>query len=352
MGYNPNTWSKGDVITSAKLNAIEEGIATISETTDSIKEEVTKANEAIASVTEKVTGVEGNIASIKDTVNSIAGMIVGFPDRLATLEDTVRDLKKTNVVVVDTPAAQFANSDADVEIQTVTIPAGKAAGISAKTIALKGTTAESATISLKATGAITLNNVSSSGNLAKSVSNAAWSINTDDEVVIRNCDFAQKGYNSVEIGLSNSAPKSVLIENCQFGDLSNNAINVFATADNATVTVRNCTVGSVSQLIRISNRTNAKNVTFNLIDIDVAVIDASVNGQFILCQDYTSASSDAGDANNLFGPGKVTFNLTNVTIAGKKVESAEGIVMLYRNNTTGGYISATKTELFPPVTVK
>ena len=352
MAYAVNEWNKGDVITSAKLNNIEKGIAGISEATDTIKEEVVKTNEALTNVTEKVAGVDNNIASIKETVNSIAGMITGFPDRIAALEDTVRELKKTNIVEVSNPAAQFANTDADAEIGAVTIPAGKAAGISAKTISLKGSKAESAAISLKAVGAVTMNDVTSTGTLATSVSNAAWSINTNDEVVIRNCDLQQAGYNSVEIGLGNTAPKTVLIENCQFGNLSNNAINVFATADNATVTVRDCTMGDLSQLIRISNRNNAKNVTFNLINIDIKSIDKAVNGQFILCQDYTSKSSAEGDTNNLFDPAKITFNLTNVTIAGKKVESAENIVMLYRDKTPGGYVSNKKTELFPTVIVK
>ena len=36
MAYTKNNWARGDVITSAKLNNIETGIATIASTTDTI----------------------------------------------------------------------------------------------------------------------------------------------------------------------------------------------------------------------------------------------------------------------------------------------------------------------------
>lgn len=355
MAYTPNTWAKGDVITSAKLNNIETGIEAINADTIEINSTVKEISSSVDKVTETVTATGANIdtltAKISDLNAAIAKVsvsIMDLPDRLVALEDTVRDLKKTNVTTITDPSAQFANADMDAEIGEVTLKAGKAAGITAKTISFKGTAADSSTISLKATGAVTMNDVKSSGTLAKSISNAAWCINTDDEVIIRDCDFSQSGYNCVEVGLSATAPKTVVIENCKFGDLTNNAISVFSTQNNATITVKNCELGNISQLLRISNRDNVSHLTINVVNVNIKGIDAGVNGQFLLGQDYTAATADAAEADNRFGTDKVTVNLSNVTIGGELVTDT-GIFMVYRDKS--GYVDASKTEAFPTINI-
>jgi uncharacterized protein YoxC len=364
--YTPNTWKKGDVISSAKLNNIETGIQKISETTEEINaavktlntsvEEVTKSVETLTTTTDgfnttitetstNVADIKTSIVTIKTAINSITGSITDIPDRLANLEDTVRTLQKTNIIEVTDPSAQFSDTTADAVVKDETIT-GKASGITAKTIALNGTLAEDAAISLKAIGSITMSDVTTTGDLEKSVSNAAWSINTDDEVVIRNCIFEQTGYNCVEIGLSSTAPKSVLIEDCQFGDLNNNAILIFATKANATITIRNCTFGNISQMLRVSNRTNVSGVKVNLINCAVAKCGEENKGRFILGQDYTSTTVDEVTAANRFGKDKFTFTLTNVTVDGKLVTSSEGIFENY-NNATKTDIAETETDKFP-----
>lgn len=372
MTYTPNTWKKGDVISSAKLNNIETGIQKISETTEEINtavktlttsvEEVTKSvgtltattdelNTTVTDTNTNVADIKTSIAAIKSAINGITGSITDIPSRLADLEDTVRTLQKTNIVEVTDPTAQFSNASADVVIGDETITAGKAAGITAKTIALKGTLAESASISLKAVGSVTMNDVITTGDLAKSISNAAWSVNTDDEVVIRDCTFDQSGYNSIEIGLSSTAPKSVLIENCQFGDLNNNAITIFATKANATITIRDCEFGNISQMLRLSNRTNVSGVKVNIVNCTVAKCDEANKGRFLLGQDYTATTADAAASDNRFGKDKLTITLNNVTVDGKLVTSSEGIFEVYRDATNAD-VAETETNAFPTFIVQ
>ncbi|MCD8207347.1 MAG: hypothetical protein LUD72_05380 [Bacteroidales bacterium] len=67
-----------------------------------------------------------------------------------------------------------------------------------------------------------------------------------ENVVIQNLTFddTYSGYNGVEISLTQGGttyPKNILVDGCEIGStFSNNTINVYATADNATVAISNC----------------------------------------------------------------------------------------------------------------
>ena len=89
-------------------------------------------------------------------------------------------------------------------------------------------TANSVSIAATATnGNVTIDGLTTSGSITQDVSNAALIVSTNNDVVITNGNIGQSGYNSIEIGLVNSAPKSILIKDCDFtGNLSNNAISI------------------------------------------------------------------------------------------------------------------------------
>ena len=266
MAYTKNNWARGDVITSAKLNNIETGIANIASTTDTINDAVntistkidnittsieaigaatTTNGDAVTTLNTTVDNISSSLTSLNEGVNGLNAAVTAGDSKadvkIGILESTIQllteklaKLSKTNVDKVETLTANYTDAEKDFVGEGVAIPAGKL-DVTAKTIELVGGTAESAHVGLKATDDVVLTGVVTSGNLAKNVSNAGWSINTDETVTIKDCDFSQTGYNSVEIGLNNTAPKNVLIENCRFGNTSNNSILVFATADNATM---------------------------------------------------------------------------------------------------------------------
>lgn len=355
MSYTKNNWSRGDVISSAKLNNIESGIETIATNTDSIVEQLTTAVEQIANVASDITNIKSSIektnssvASLKDSVGDSladAGKKVAVHDidlaslnnKLDLLVDKINKLSKNNVDVVTELTESYSNVDKDFVAEEVAIPSGKL-DVTAKTIELAGSTAESAHVGLTASGDIVMTGVVTSGELAKSVSNAGWSINTSETVTIKDCDFSQSSYNSVEIGLSDTAPKNVVIENCKFGDTSNNSILVFATANDATVTVKNCKFGNVSQVLRLSNRTNATGVTVNMIDCEIESTDSDLQWPMILCQDYMSGTGADIKAANRFAKEKITINIINCKKAGKLITAPEDIASVCNSKDENGLI--------------
>ena len=110
----------------------------------------------------------------------------------------------------------------------------------------------------------------------------------------------------------------MLFENCRFeGEFSNNAILIFGTQDNATITLNNCYFESVSNALRLSNRTNATGVTVNIINCTVGKWDDRPQyGGFLILEDYTSKNVEEVSTNNLFGNGKITVNFSNLVYNG------------------------------------
>ena len=374
MAYTKNNWARGDVITSAKLNNIETGIANIASTTDTINDAVntistkidnittsiesigaatTTNGDAVTTLNTTVDNISSSLTSLNEGVNGLNAAVTAGDSKadvkIGILESTIQllteklaKLSKTNVDRVETLTTTYTDAEKDFVGEGVAIPAGKL-DVTAKTIELVGGTAESAHVGLKATDDVVLTGVVTSGNLAKNVSNAGWSINTSETVTIKDCDFSQTGYNSVEIGLNNTAPKNVLIENCRFGNTSNNSILVFATADNATITIRNCSFGRVSQVLRLSNRTNATGVVVNLINCTIEATDSDLQWPMILCQDYMADTGANIKAANRFAPEKITINIINCEKAGQVITAPasmaevcasgdeKGLIVVYNN---------------------
>ena len=175
-------------------------------------------------------------------------------------------------------------------------------------------------INAVSSGDVTVSNLSTAGNLPTSTSNAQFSINTSESVEISNSKIGQTSRNAIEIGLNGTAPKSVLIDNVHFiSILSNNAILIFNTGDNAVITISNCTFDKCSNALRISNRDNV-NLTVNLINCEFGDWDTIPEyAGVVICEDYTSKSVAAEETANLFAPDKVTINFINCTHKGAKI---------------------------------
>ena len=237
-----------------------------------------------------------------------------FLERIVNLEMKIADLSRTNIDTVPS-TAQITYSDpaADVVISAdaqVTQPSTITAG----SIEVSSLNVDSTRVSFTSEGKVKIGDFESTGTYPKSQGNAQVIITTDDYVEIRNSIFGTNGYNAIEIGLNNAVPKSVIIDNCQFGgNLTNNAILVFGHQDDAIVKVSNCTFTKVSNALRISNRTNTKgtfifeNCTFTEWDSNLDYAGA------VICEDYSSKSVDAETANNLFAPEKIKIKFINCT---------------------------------------
>lgn len=373
MAYNQTAWKKGDVITAAKLNNIEEGIRTVvssvgdlttavdtlttsnnevasrlrtvQASVSSLAENITAANltelaSSIETNTTKITEAENKVTSLEQTVTAVAntnselsGTYTDLPGKIAALESKLQYIRRlTATQVTDFTAAVF-KADEDVVVSAPIEAGNITASIKGNYVVLDGVTTESGHTNVTAGSDIEMVNVVSTGTLDKATTriNAAWSINTDATLSIKDCLIGQGGYNSIEIGAGNTAPKNVLIENVDFtGTLTNNAIIIFATADNAIINIKNCTFESVSNAVRISNRTAATNVTLNFIDCDIKKTDSRpIYHGAVICQDYTSKPANTA---NLYSPENLTINFINTSVDGKKLTSDINIASICASN--------------------
>ena len=181
-----------------------------------------------------------------------------------------------------------------------------------------------ARLNIKAQEEVEMEDVTFSGDFPKSTQNTMVSINGSEKVTLTNVKFNDNvnGYNGFEIGLSSDAlPKYVNIKDCDFGGtLTNNAILIFGTQDNAVINIENCHFGRISNALRISNKANATNVTINVKNCSVDEWDVRKEWEgFMICEDYTSGTVALEQSNNLFASSKITVNFTNLTHKGEKI---------------------------------
>lgn len=254
-----------------------------------------------------------NKVDLKASLADVDGLLF----RVGRMEDKVAALEKTNTEPVAAEAANALNLTDVTKDYVVSGDIAKAAAISGKTVTLKDVTVNDATLALNAEKDVELKSVNLTGTYP---SNKGKVIKNDNAeyVTVKDSTFnASAAYNMVEIGLEGTTlPKGVLIENCKFtGNYTNNAILIFGTQDNAVININNCYFEHVSNVLRLSNKTNAKNVTVNITNCKCDHWDT--NPQWVgllICQDYTSGSTEKAEENNLFAPDKITINVSNLTI--------------------------------------
>ena len=265
----------------------------------------------------------------------VSGNVVSIKDRLVALEAQLVALKQTDVAAV-TAAADLAQADKDLII-TIAEPISGTTTVEGKSIEVKELTTSNATTIFKTEGDVTMKNLTTTGDLPKATANAQIRIVSGDYIRITDSTIDQTGYNAIEIGLGTGsgpmATKSITIDNVTFNStLSNNAILIFATEDGSVVTISNCTFKKCSNPVRLSNAKGGK-VTLNLVNCEFTEWDSNdMWAGIVIMQDYTSGSVEAIQANNLFGPDKVTINLINCTHAGEKITMPEDIATVCGTN--------------------
>ena len=294
------------------------------------KEEVAENYAAIDTLGNFATSyaLEATITETNDQINSVNNRVDSnyfvFLDRITGLEMKINNLSRTNIVNVPS-AAQITYTDptGDVVIeadQTMT----QRSEITAKSVEVKSLDINSdisapAKFIAYTDGQVEISNLEIEGAYKTAASEGSQvSIYSSDYVSIKDCNFNASGRNAIEIGLdvtnSTRVSKSIFIDNCHFnGTLGNNAISVFGQQNDTIVKISNCTFTDVSNVLRISNRTNTKatfifeNCTFSKWESDPQY------GGVVICQDYKSGSVEAEESNNLFAPEKIKIQFINCT---------------------------------------
>ena len=266
--------------------------------------------ESLTELIQRILGIHNSVKVNESSINALLNRVNLISRRLEIVES------KSDIKFIDdtTVEAAYINTDKELVVAdlTMTSSVDSSWALTGSSVDVSNSTANSVSIATTASnGNVTIDGLTTTGSITQDVSTAAIRVTTNEDVVITNSNIGQSGYNVIEIGLAaGSAPKSVLIKDCDFtGTMSNNAISIFALADNAVVNIENCHFASVSNVFRWSNRTNATGVVFNIKNCTWDSLEPKENYRSVfLLQDYTSANADAVYTNDLFNSTKLTIN--------------------------------------------
>lgn len=283
--------------------------------------------DSLTELIQRILGIRNSVRINEASINSVMNRLSLLSRRIETVENKA-DIKFVDDTTVDNA---YINTDKNLIVSDLTMTSlvDSSWALIGSSVNVSNSTANSVSIATTAVnGDVTIDGLTTAGSITQSVSNAAIRITTNEDVVITNSNIGQSGYNVIEIGLAaSSVPKSVLIKDCDFtGTMSNNAISIFALADNAVVNIENCHFASVSNVIRWSNRTNATGITFNIKNCTWDKLEPNEDYRSVfLLQDYTSANSDAVYSNNRFSADKLIINFLGCTgTDGKLISLADG----------------------------
>ena len=256
--------------------------------------------------------------NINDIVNSLSTNVKMLQMKLDTInKSNIEIIEITNDVI---PEMADAKKDYIISGNINTT-----ANISGKSIELNNVSiTNDARLKLNAND-IEIRDLNLNGDFPKANGNSVIQINNAEFILFKDIVFDSNNiYNGIEIGLSKTATqqaKNIIFENCKFkGEFANNAILIFATENNSVITLNNCHFDKVSNALRISNKTNSKNVVININNCTINGWDSNPEYQgFIIFEDYTNKTEEDVNTNNLFAPEKIKVNINNLVYQGKKL---------------------------------
>lgn len=280
----------------------------------------TKADKA--ELTTEVEGLNGSINlkadkselnSVKQTAVSASGSAESALTRLTALEERVSQLSKTSiepVTIETTEPTTLSDTTKDYVISGNVAATLSATG---KSVDLKGATVTNdARVKVSAAEETRMIDTTITGEFKKSSGNTVVAVSDSETITFRNMNIDATLYNCIEIGLAgDKLAKNILFENCNFrGNFTNNAVSIFGTQAGAIVNFNNCYFEHVSNVLRLSNRTNTS-MTVNFTNCSCDHWDTTPQwAGMIICQDYTSPL-DKIEENNLFAPEKIVINIYN-----------------------------------------
>jgi len=295
----------GTLIDKADIIKIEELEVNINNISGSLSGKVdsNQFSELKTNVTQQEELISGHLTAfdtLKTNVNTISGTLIDKADikdfsELKTdvdaisgtlIDDLIRkiqSLEKTITVMIDnTPSGKVENdttivitpvnggilsSEKDIIVYPTTTE--KPVTLQGKSITVDGftTTAndkKNAALTIKSTKDVSIENLKVDGSFTMDTNQI--DIQTGETIKITQTNIDASGYNGVMIGQGDRSvlPSSIIIEDVDFnmteGKLSNNTVNIFATAENAEIIIRNCNFGEASNPIRFGNSTNVSGV--------------------------------------------------------------------------------------------
>ena len=259
--------------------------------------------------------------------------------RLSELEDKVSDIRMSTKsdMIYENGGVNFNDTGVEVKSQNATLV--KPSRIEAKSITIDnlnviGDENEMVAIVLSSEDDIEIKKSNIQGAFPKTTSNTIINVIKSDYVSIKDTTFdVSKSYNAIEAGMNNELG-GMLMDNVRFiGKYDNNVVSIHSTAECSVININNCHFGEVSNVLRLSNKTNAKNVVINITNCSCDKwADGDYRGMIIL-QDFTSKSINEAQTNNLFAPEKLTINISNFIYNGRKLvqDDLEDVLYLYRN---------------------
>ena len=93
----------------------------------------------------------------------------------------------------------------------------------------------------------------------------------------------------------------------------------FGTQNNAVIAIKNCHFADISNMLRVSNISNATGVVINIENCTIDKWADVPYAGFLLMQDYTSKSIDEFIETNRFGPDKMAINVKNMIYNGQVI---------------------------------
>ena len=320
----------------ALQNSIATALSDSKSYTDSeIAKEVTRAEEAESMLEESKADKEHtHQISEVETLQTILDTTLTLDEVKAIINEQI--YKLFNTVVVDTADFYAADTTNPNESYTLVgdgeiISMTQSKSFIGKSVKLANVSLSSESLTKSVLNVVAnnseLDNLTLSGSWSKDVGgNTMVTLNNAQNVTVSNVGIDRTGgYNAVEIGLDGKGTvKSVVIDGLEISSsLSNNGINIFSFEDNANIIIKNCHFAEVSNPIRISNMTYAKNVNITIQDctFDSWESNTAAYAGVILLQDHTSASTEEFNEKNPFA----TFNITidNVTGPYGKIGSGQ-----------------------------
>lgn len=193
-----------------------------------------------------------------------------------------------------------------------------------------------------------------SGSWNRSVGgNTMITVNNAQNVSLKDVTVSRtNGYNAVEVGLDGKGTsKTIIIDGLEITEkLSNNGISIFSFEDNADVVIKNCHFTEVSNPIRISNATYAKNVNITITDctFDKWESGTPAYAGLVLLQDYTSKTKEEALEKKPFAT--FTITIDNVTGPYGKIDKASTIEEICGSGIVDKqlvYVYADKAGLIP-----
>lgn len=307
---------KADV---SAVQQVDDKFADYMKTVDVTAAIATKANAADVynktEVDDKLANVVTDNNSYKNVVSN-ASEVVAIKSSLGQLLARVQQLETPVIVSITAePGTSVSQPDSDVVYSGDLVSDGTNTAsttvITAKSVQLNAVTTTNNAIAITATNNVAIDNLTTEGSIAKSSDggrNAGVSIDSGGYVTITGGTWNAENYNAIEIGLNGTVAKGVNIDGLTVnGKLANNAISIFDWAENATITVSNCHFADVSNVIRVSNKSNVP-ATFNFVNCTVDKWETNPTyAGFLLMEDYTSQTADQAATENRFHNIKITF---------------------------------------------